>query len=197
MPSALLRLKAETADLHALAEHYVPILDPGATPADYARHVRAMLGFQTPVEEMLTELAAVGLGPVRRGRAALLRRDLAALGDAGPWPICARLPAGGSTARLIGVAYVVEGAALGARWVLAHLAPALAPLRGRATAHLEGAGTETGARWREFGAVAERELATDPACDAAVAGARDAFACLIDWLAEWERPDARRARRSA
>jgi heme oxygenase len=92
---------------------------------------------------------------------------------------------------------VLEGSTLGGRYILAKLPPALAPLRGRATAFLEGYGAETGARWRAFGEIALRAIGSaadvDAAEDEAVAGACETFARLIDWLALHE-PLARPAR---
>lgn len=196
--ASLRRLKDETADLHLRAEQHVRILDADATRADYGRYLRAMWGFHAPVEEMFgvaESLARVGFEASMRRRAPLLAQDLAALGDAGPWPRCENRPAGATLPHLLGIAYVLEGSTLGGRFILAKLPPALAPLRDHATAFLTGYGAETGVRWRAFAAIAERELARDAACDAAVCGARDTFRTLIDWLAQHERFDAQRGMR--
>lgn len=193
--SALRRLKDETADLHLLAEQHVRILDADATRADYERYLRAMWGFHAPVEEMFVvsqPLAATGFDPHERRRAQLLARDLAALGDAGPWARCVTLPAATTLAHVLGIAYVLEGSTLGGRFILAKLPPGLAAVRGMATAFLTGYGAETGARWRAFAAITERELADDESCAAAVAGARDTFRTLVAWLAQHETFDATR-----
>jgi heme oxygenase (biliverdin-IX-beta and delta-forming) len=91
---------------------------------------------------------------------------------------------------------VIEGSTLGGKFILARLPPQLAALRGTATAFLEGYGSDTGARWRSFGALVEREIATAAAEAEAIAGARDAFARLIDWLARFEQPLAEAAEAS-
>ncbi len=94
------------------------------------------------------------------------------------------LAAGQDLPTALGVAYVLEGSTLGGRFVLAKLPPALAALRGRATAFLDGYGDQTGARWQAFGQLVEAHGAADP--DACVAGARDCFAALVTWLATHE-----------
>jgi heme oxygenase len=194
--SSLRRLKIETAGLHALAEQYVRILDESATVADYHRYLVAMHGYHAPLEHRLgahAALVAAGFEAPLRSKRALLERDLASLGDPRTsWPVCPRLPETGPLARAVGVAYVLEGSTLGGRYILAKLPPALAGLRGRSTSFLEGYGAATGARWRGFGEVVERAIASRAHEDEAVAGACETFARLVDWLALHERADARR-----
>ncbi|HWO21551.1 MAG TPA: biliverdin-producing heme oxygenase [Kofleriaceae bacterium] len=191
--SSLRRLKSETAALHARAEQYVRILDADATAADYHRYLVAMHGYHAPLERGLAAhegLAAAGFEAPLRQKRALLEQDLAQL-SAGRGQCahdCPRLPALGSLARATGVAYVLEGSTLGGRYVLAKLPPALAALRGRATAFLEGYGDATGARWRAFGDVVARAIGSPADEDEAAEGACEAFARLIDWLALHERP---------
>ncbi|XWX15711.1 hypothetical protein ACN3NA_33530 [Nannocystis pusilla] len=67
--------------------------------------------------------------------------------------------------------------------MLAKLPPPLVRLRGQATAFLAGYGPETGSRWRAFAAIVARELTARAAEDEAVAGARETFVRLIEWLA--------------
>jgi heme oxygenase len=93
---------------------------------------------------------------------------------------------------MLGVAYVIEGSTLGGKFILARLPPALAPLRGTATGFLEGYGAATGERWRSFGGVVERAITTPEEVADAVAGARDAFGRMIDWLAQFEQADPAR-----
>lgn len=194
----LRRLKEETSDLHALAERYVRILDVDASREDYVRYLRAMLGYHAPIEEMFAvapALVETGFATDIRRRAHLLEGDLAALDVTGPFQRCEALPDASSLPALLGCAYVLEGSTLGGRYILTKLPPALAELRGVATNFLTGYGPDTGARWREFAAIVERELRSDSDIDAAVAGARATFARLVDWLALHEAPDARRGMR--
>jgi len=188
--STLRRLKQETAELHARAEQHVRILDDDATVADYRRYLVAMHGYHAPIEQRLAAhaaLAAVGYDAAPRQKRTLIERDLARLGDPRTaWPDCHRLPELGPLPRAIGAAYVLEGSTLGGRYILAKLPPALAPLRGQATAFLEGYGAETGARWRAFGDVVLRAIGSADDEDEAIAAACETFARLIDWLAQHE-----------
>lgn len=180
---SLRALKDGTRDLHALAERYVHILGQDATVSDYVRYLRAMYGYHAPLDPQLAQLYP----DQDRGKAHLLAIDLAALGEPGPHPVCDELPALASMPERLGAAYVTEGSTLGGRYILAKLPPALAPLRGQATAFLSGYGTATGTRWREFGEIVERELACSATVEAAVEGARDTFRKLVVWLSRHER----------
>jgi heme oxygenase len=195
--STLRRLRADTAALHARAEQHVRILDDDASSADYQRYLAAMHGYHAPLEQRFAAhagLARAGFGASLRQKRTLIERDLAALGDRRTaWPACPRLPEVEPLPRAVGAAYVLEGSTLGGRYILAKLATALAPLRGRATAFLEGYGAETGDRWRAFGEVVARAIASPADEDEAVAGARATFARLIDWLALHETPVIARA----
>jgi heme oxygenase len=193
--TSLRRLKDETADLHALAEQYVRILDADATISDYVRYLRAMLGYHLPIEETFAasqDLARLGFEAQRRRKGYLLERDLEALGEERPFARCSAMPALSSLGHCIGAAYVIEGSTLGGRYILSRLPGELAAARGHATWFLEGYGSATGARWRTFGAVVEAALADREEEDAAVAGARATFSTLIDWLALFEARDERR-----
>lgn len=185
-------LKDQTRDLHLEAERHVHILEPDAALDDYARYLRAMLGFHTPIEELFASdaaLAAAGFAAASRRKRQWLERDLAIVEPCGTATArCGALPSSVTFARRIGIAYVIEGSTLGGKFILARLPPRLAALRGTATAFLEGYGADTGARWRSFGALVEREVATPEAEAEAIAGARDTFVRLIDWLALFAQP---------
>lgn len=192
-------LKDGTRTLHQLAEQYVRILDRDATVADYTRFLQAMHGFHAPIEAILARdpaLDAAGFDARARRKSPLLARDLHQLDPRGPAPpCCPALPASDSVAHHIGIAYVTEGSTLGGKYILAHLPPQLAVLRGTATAFLEAYGAETGARWRSFTALATQLIETAPtrgAVDQAVAAACETFTCLIAWLAQFERRDIAR-----
>lgn len=191
---ALRALKDRTSDLHRRAEQYVRILDADATISDYARYLVAMLGFHAPLEDRFlddTALAAAGFDAAGRRKSHWLAHDLAAVAPCeAATPRCHALPVSGSIAHRLGIAYVIEGSMLGGRFILSRLPPAIAAVRGTATSFLEGYGAATGARWRSFTALAERAITgpgapTDAEADA-IAGARDTFTQLIDWLARFE-----------
>jgi heme oxygenase len=193
-------LKDHTYDLHLEAERYVHILERSATVGDYARYLSAMLGFHAPIEDMLgrdAALDAAGFAAAERRKQPLIERDLSALpcAFASPCPSatprCAELPAADTLAGQLGIAYVIEGSTLGGKFILARLPPALAALRGTATAFLEGYGPATGARWKRFGAIVERHVASPGAEACAIAAARETFSRLIDWLGRFEQPLAK------
>ena len=168
------------------------ILDADATLTDYRRYLAAMFGFHAPIEAVFAVhdgLRAAGFEAARRRKSPLLVDDLQALGDdPRVLPPCAALPGTTTLPRALGVAYVIEGSTLGGRYILAKLPPSLVHLRDRATAFLAGYGLETGARWRAFAAIVTRVLVTPADEREAVAGARDTFGRLIDWLAPRTRP---------
>ncbi|HET9623835.1 MAG TPA: biliverdin-producing heme oxygenase [Kofleriaceae bacterium] len=194
-------LKEGTRALHHDAERYVRILDADATLADYARYLAAMRGFHAPLEDIFAHdpaLAAAGFAASERRKTAFLTADLKTIASllANPAHLpcasatlcCPDLPASTSFARRLGIAYVIEGSTLGGKFILAHLPPAIAAVRGRATRFLEGYGAATAARWRSFCALVEHAV-RDPVCEAEViAAACDTFARLIAWLARFEAP---------
>jgi heme oxygenase (biliverdin-IX-beta and delta-forming) len=184
---ALHRLKNETADLHVAAERHVRILDADATEATYARYLAKMLGFHAPIEMAFARhagLEAAGFAAMQRKKRAWLVADLEALGVAAAPPACPDVPDLGDLARASGIAYVIEGSMLGGKFILAKMGPSLAHVLGRATRFLEGYRADTGALWKQFGALVERVLYDDAAIDRAITGARDTFARLIVWLDE-------------
>lgn len=189
-------LKEHTHDLHVRAEEYVRILDDDASLDDYARYLVAMLGFHAPIEEMFAgdaDLESAGFAAAARRKSHLILADLAVVSPCADATVrCNTLPAASSLPRRLGIAYVLEGSTLGGKFILARLPPALAAVRGSATAFLEGYGPATGARWRSFGEIVERLVATPKAEAEAVAGARDTFSRLIEWLARFESADAKR-----
>lgn len=181
-------LKDQTADLHEEIERYVRILDGDATLDDYRRYLATMAGFHVPLEAAFAgnrDLAALGFDAASRRKSHLLARDLSALG-APAWALCSALPEATSVAHAIGIAYVIEGSTLGGRYVLSRLPPAIETVRATATAFLAGYGDATGDRWRAFGEVVERGVVTAEHEREAVAGARDCFSCMIDWVAAHE-----------
>lgn len=194
-------LKDLTRDLHLRAEQYVRILDEDATRDDYTRYLVAMLGFHAPIEQLFAadaELEAAGFAACERQKSHLIARDLRIVAPSETATLrCSALPISDSLAQRIGIAYVIEGSTLGGKFILANLPPALAALKGRATAFLEGYGAATGARWKSFGAVVERVVTSAAAEAEAVAAARDTFARLIAWLGRFEEPDARRMRQAS
>lgn len=186
--SALQELRAETAELHALAERHVRILDADATDAMYARYLARMYGFHVPMEDAFARhdaLVAAGFDAAGRRKRALLSRDLAFFGVvADRLPLCTALPPMETLPQAVGAAYVVEGSTLGGAFIVARMRARLGHLVGPATAFLDGYGVQTGPQWRGFVALAERALPDEASRAAAGAAACATFAALIAWLDE-------------
>lgn len=184
------RLKEATADLHEEAERHVRILDPDATGDTYRRYIERMYGFHAGVERVFAEhpaLAAAGFEPAARRKEPWLAADLRALGaDPGALPLfrAERLRCADDLPRAVGVAYVLEGSTLGGRFILSRMRERLGHLTGVATRFLEGYREETGPRWRRYCALADDVLTEDGAVTRAIAGARDTFEVLVEWLDE-------------
>src|SRR3954447_18739202 len=96
-PSLRQRLKCETAAVHQHLEDQLGLLDPGLDVHGYRRVLERFYGFYVPVEIDVARLAvAEPLGFPVRARAALIERDLLALGlsaaDLAVLPLCRDRP---------------------------------------------------------------------------------------------------------
>lgn len=179
--SATKFLRDATLDHHREAERHVRVLDADATVATYARFLSRMFGFHAAIESAFANheaLARSGFDALARRKQPLLAADLRALGldpdllDRAPLPDLAPL------SRALGAAYVIEGSTLGGAFIRARLALDV-PMR-----FLDGYGASTGAMWKLFAAICDRELATDLARSEAASAARETFTALTMWLDE-------------
>lgn len=185
MASAALQLiRASTASAHAALDASLSVARPEAGDEAYARYLEASLGFLEPLEGPLWSSAwPAGIEPaLRTGKAAWVRADLSARGSSDgallALPRRRSLPPLDSEAQRFGVAYVIEGAALGGQVLLRRLQPRLAP---RPARFLEGYGRESAARWRAFVGVLGERLDERDAVVAA-ASARATFAWIHEWF---------------
>ncbi|MBL8741635.1 MAG: biliverdin-producing heme oxygenase, partial [Myxococcales bacterium] len=135
------RLKKETASRHAAIERVVPLLDPRFDLVGYRGYLSAMYAFHEPIEEVLATLPGVRdtLPDFdERRKLPLLARDLDMLAvtrPTEPAPL-SRLPRLDSTARALGVLYVLEGSTLGGRVISPHLESRLGITRASGGAYL-------------------------------------------------------------
>lgn len=186
-PTVLGALRVATGPAHeALSTGLAPEVICSDGPR-YAAFLTALYGFHRAAERALAGADAVMPAPARR-RSELIARDLAFLGSAGrpavmPWTVPLTEPGAAW-----GVAYVVEGSALGGLLLakFAHRHLGLGPGRG---ADFFADGAASGGRWRqvkaELGAPADAPWAT-----AAVAAAVETFQSLERWMASQHRtPD--------
>lgn len=187
-PSGLLRrLKLDTQPEHVAIEQSVRFLDAGAPLSLYRDYLGQLLGFYEPIEVLLADLCrgAELLSVEQRKKAHLIAHDLRALGlDAAQiagLPRCQaqELPQIAGLQQALGCLYVLEGATLGGRYVHHRLSLLFPGVIGRSSSFLRCYGSETRARWLEFGHALTR-YAEDP--DQIVHSARATFRALHRWL---------------
>lgn len=121
-----------------------------------------------------------------RLRGDLLARDLAHVGllgtDIQNLPRCRELPPMKTPASALGCLYVLEGSTLGGR-IIAKQVRALGPRAYEACVFFLSNGDDVGARWKQFGVMAETFAASHPdRTDEICHAARQTFACLERWL---------------
>ncbi len=184
----LAALRAGTADRHAWVERVVD-LPARLTGRDrYAALLGRLYGYYQPVEAALAaaaELHPRGFDCPARFKTGLLRRDLAALdAPADELPNCARLPDLATREDVLGVLYVLEGAALGGRVVRKLVHDRLGLTATTGCAFFFGHGDRVGPMWQEFCGVLARDADGLPPAAArrVVAAADSAFDTLGRWL---------------
>jgi heme oxygenase len=155
------------------------------------RVLRTFYGFYAPVEAQLARLApaAPPLGVPLRARAALLERDLVALGtpprEMPLLPRCTVLPRLSCPEHFAGCLYVLEGASLGGQIVARAVDERLGVAGDRGAAFFVGDGAATPERWKRVltwldhfaraGARAEQ-------AEEIVASASETFNALSSWV---------------
>lgn len=173
-------LRAATNDAHTRLS---TTLDPArvcATRSSYTRFLAALYGFHRAVEQALGPVALSGVGPSPQ-RSALLADDLAVLGTAAaglpvmPWTT--PLQAAGAE---FGVAYVVEGSALGGI-LLGRLAREQLQLGPHDGASFFALGAGETRRWRQVKAALEQDAAGARLAPATAAAAAT-FEALGGWM---------------
>lgn len=187
------RLRHATCETHERLEQRLDIIATLADPERRAPLMRRFWGLHRGAEAVLTPLLAgvIGLDYAGRSKVALLDADLIALTGNRPdghEPTC-RFAIGSHGAGL-GLAYVLEGSALGGSIIYREMLA-----RGGSSEGLgffNPYGSLTGARWRDFLAVLEREAEQggEAVADDIVAGAQQAFRQIEAWLCD-AAPNAR------
>jgi len=180
----LAALRAATASRHDTLDSGLPIGAPDASLQDYARHLRMLQAWLTPLQAWL---AGFDDGPRfdHAQRLALIDADLRDPGmpDASaivpsvvpaaapsPWPRNA------SPAWRWGVSYVIEGSQLGGAVLYQRLAGQLAPHPLR---YLKGDDAGPGPRWRAFMQALRANVTTPAEIAEACAGACAAFDSIL------------------
>jgi heme oxygenase len=170
----LSRLRAATQQAHHRLEDRLQAIEQLATPlgrmALAPRYYVLHAGAEQAIAPHLDTLA--GLDFAVRRRSPQIASDLATLGQGRP--TLGRPPVVDSAAAALGWMYVLEGSTLGGRMIHRELERRGVGLEG--LGFLDPYGEDTGARWRAFLAVMEREARDEAAIVDVVAGGVAGFA---------------------
>jgi heme oxygenase len=175
-------IKRLTAGVHLEAEQTVRAFAPFASIDRYASYLACLRGFYEAIEPLLVERldGIVDDTQERFAKRAAIAKDLAWLGEEGPpRPTPPRIPRLRCVASALGVAYVLEGKTLGARFLLSEARESLGLDVDRGASFLSGYGARTGAMWNGYRASLERWIQTNGRRRAVLEGARDTFASFI------------------
>jgi heme oxygenase (biliverdin-IX-beta and delta-forming) len=185
----LQRLKQSTASRHVAIESRSVLLDPALSQADYRACLQRFFGYYAPLELCLLRSPAwhaAGFCYDDRHKTPQLLQDLAALGvtpsELAQVPLCQALPGLGSTARLFGCLYVIEGATLGGQIVSRHLQASLGVTPQSGGAFFSAYAQHTGSRWKAFGTQLSAFARASDQDDEIIASANDTFDTLDRWL---------------
>ena len=183
-------LRTETRAEHERIERIVPLLRPDLTLDGYRAYLRRVLAYYEPLERALRSGAApwglMGAQLVRQGVAALLH-DLDVLGSERGDFVCHRLPALTSPARIWGCLYVIQGSTLGGQVLSRHMKKSLNIEPTTGGAFLWAHGEQTRIVWKTFTAALSAFAEHSGEGTDIVAGARDTFSTMADWLSEGDR----------
>ncbi|WP_233218825.1 biliverdin-producing heme oxygenase [Deinococcus arcticus] len=169
------QLQEATAAQHRAVEALMPVLRPDLTRALYTQLLTQVAWAVAPLEAQVQALSFPGaFAAHERQKMPLLRRDLAALGQA----VAAPTPLPGPALDLpgaLGVLYVLEGATLGGQIISRHLQGTLGLSPQAGGAYFHGYGPATGAMWRQYRQAMTAHVTPEQA-PAVIAGAQAAFA---------------------
>jgi heme oxygenase len=190
------KLKTATREAHEALEARLMLTDPELSFDSYVGYLQCLLPFYRALSHhfdgrTLSAPAAADCG----SRVAWLEEDLAYLGRESRYENAPKafLPPITSTADLLGVAYVIEGAALGGRALYArlHARWGIEPRAGGS--FLFGYGVDTGRRWHAFVAALNATVLEEQAETRCITAACQMFTGLTQWFAHnhWNGRSAR------
>lgn len=152
----LATLKQETTQLHQRIENGLDLFRNDFTLEDYRSLLVRFYGYYSPWEERAAVTAPHLVAP--RSKCGNLALDLEFLGMPREQILniepCDHLPPLDTAARVLGSMYVLEGATLGGRILLWQMRSRLG-LNEAGCAFFSGYGEQTGAMWKQFGAILE------------------------------------------
>ena len=180
------KLKEATRDAHEALEARLALARGDISIERYVCYLHDLLAFYRPLSERLTAAGrAAPLSAHCESRVAWLEDDLAYFGteDRGDDPSINFLPTVTAACEVLGVSYVMEGAALGARALYASFHARWGIGRHRGGSFLFGHGPETGRRWRAFVAALNAVELDGQEESRCIAAACQTFAGLTAWFA--------------
>jgi heme oxygenase len=183
------RLKRETTAVHQHLETQLGLLDPSLGMHGYRRVLETFYGYYVPVEIDVTRLAAAEppLGFSLRARAALIERDLLALGrspaELAALPLCRDRPELSCSEDLAGSLYVLEGACLGGQVLTPLLHRRLGIAKDSGAAFFAGDGERTLLRWAVIVAWLDGLPSTGASTAKIISAAKATFDAFARWAA--------------
>jgi len=146
------RLKRDLAKTHAALEDVMQLPHAIQTVADYAATLKIFHAVFAPLEDALAQQRQWplhGIDFATHRRAPALAADLKTLtGETAP--ATQKIPPFARFAEAFGALYVLEGSALGGRFILRDLERRLGPAIAGAKTFFEGNGAQTGPFWQDF-----------------------------------------------
>lgn len=149
MTGVLDAVRTATRTRHDYVDTHMPLAQAAAGLHDYCHHLGLLRRWLPPLASGIAALPAPlnGYADGMRARLAQMDADLAATGGLPPTDPSPATGPSQPVAFWWGVAYVIEGAQLGAALLHKRLAPALAPFE---PAYLGGEARGPGPAWRAF-----------------------------------------------
>ncbi|MFD3997606.1 biliverdin-producing heme oxygenase [Streptomyces sp. NPDC058548] len=182
-PGLLEHLRSATRAAHTAQERQLAFLSRLDSTSSYVAVLEVFLGFQEPLEEILTTaVSETGLPWRLQPGTERIKTDLLDLGlspDAiAAVPRCPDVPRPATVTELIGMLYVTEGAALGGQLISRWVEDALSLTATDGVSYFAGTG-DARRRLREFTTLAEATVGG--AGGAAVAAANHHFGAFGAW----------------
>ncbi len=186
----LAELKLQTAACHQALETEMDLTNQLKAVPDYIRLLEQFYTLYHPLEASLeksTPWQAHGWNFADRRKTPWLEQDLRHFGyseaQLQSLPKAGDLPPLHSEGAALGCLYVLEGSTLGGQFITRMVQKNLAVTPETGGAFFSGYGSETPARWKEFGEWAEQRSGKISGCEsAAVDAARSTFNCFSEWF---------------